>query len=261
MKIYMMTDLEGISGIYTPKQTNKNSPEYEKYARKLLTYEVNAAVEGALASGATEILVVDGHVGGGNFILEELHPEAQYISLEGATQILPGLDKSFNGCFFIGCHAMAGTKGGVLDHTQSSASWYNYYVNGKKIGEIGLWALVAGHFRIPVLLVTGDVAAVKEAEELLEKIETVAVKEGYTRHCAKLIQPAKARELVKEGARKALSRIEKIKPLIFHPPLEIKLELYRQDMADEHERKLGVRRIDARTVAMTVDSALDILKI
>ena len=259
MKIYVSTDLEGISGVVTWEQTGREgrNPEYEK-ARHLLTQDVNAAVEGAIAGGAEEVVVMDGHGGGFNFIPEELDPRASYITGPVRVDICPGLDKSFDAAFLVGYHSMAGTKGGILDHTQSSTTWFNYYINGIKMGEIGQGAVIAGHFKVPVIFVSGDRAACKEAKALLGNVETVAVKEGFTRNCAKILPPARSRELIKEGAGRALKRIKDFKPYIVKPPIEVKLECQNTDVADSYERQ-GWKRIDGRTVLKTVNSALKIL--
>ena len=259
MKVYISTDLEGISGVLTFQQTGRdeNGQEYEK-ARHLLTRDVNAAVDGAISGGAEEVVVIDGHGGGFNFIIEELDPRASYIMGPGRVNICPGLDESFDAVLLVGFHAMAGTKGGILDHTQSSTTWSNYYVNGIKMGEIGQEAIIAGHFNIPVIFVSGDKATCEEAKQLLGNIETVAVKEGFTRNCAKILSPKKTKELIKEGVARAIKRIKDFKPYIIKPPLEIKIELQNTDVADRYER-MEWKRIDGRTVLKVVDSALKIL--
>jgi len=259
MKVYISTDMEGISGVLTWEQAGRDgkNPEYEN-ARHLLTQDVNAAVQGAISGGAEEVVVMDGHSSGFNFVLEELDPRASYITGPTRVNVYPGLDESFDAVLLVGYHAMAGTKGGILDHTQSSTTWFNYYLNGIKMGEIGQAAVIAGHFNIPVIFASGDKAACEEAKALLGNIETVAVKEGLTRNCAKILSPVKSIELIKEGVSKALKRIKDFKPYIIKPPIEIKLECQNTDVADGYER-MDWKRIDGRTVLKVVDSALKIL--
>ncbi|OGS21746.1 MAG: hypothetical protein A3J83_02215 [Elusimicrobia bacterium RIFOXYA2_FULL_40_6] len=259
MKAYIITDMEGITGVCIPEQVLKGNPEYS-IAQKLFANDVNAAVEGLIEAGFDKIVVNDGHCGAWqmNFILEEMHPEAEYIF--ESTNTLSGLDSSFDAALLIGYHAMAGTNKAVLDHTQSSKNWVNYYLNGKKMGEIGQMAILAGHYKIPVIFVSGDLAATKEARALLGKdLETVSVKEGYNRTCAKCLHPKKTYELIKEGVKKAVTKIDKMKPYTVKSPIETKLEVVNAGIADLMQEQ-GAERIGPRTVRRIVKSPLDILK-
>lgn len=249
MKIYVCTDLEGISGVVNFDQTGRDSQgiEYER-ARRLLTNEVNTVVGACKEAGVKEIIVLDGHHSGYNFIVEELHPDGNYIvGGGGRKKVLPGLDKDFDGMILLGYHAMAGTENAVLDHTQSSKTWYNYWVNDIKMGEVGQAAIIAGNMGIPVILVTGDIAVCEEAEDLLPDVETVAVKEGYSRTCAKIISPLKVQAMIKEGVKKALAKIKKAKPYQAKFPARIKIEFQTTEPADTYERN-GWMRINGTTV-------------
>jgi len=263
MKIYIITDLEGVSGVVTfddtGRDTNMSGPRYEA-ARLLLTEDVNAAVQGAIDGGATEILVNDGHGGGSNFVMEKLHPGAKYFTGCGRVSVLDGFDESTDAVMLVGYHAMSGTRKAVLDHTQSSTSWRRYFINGVETGEIGQMAVMAGHFNVPVICVTGDLAATVEAKAFLGDVETVAVKEGQGRTSAICLAPLKARELIRAGVKRALGKIGKIKPYKIKIPAEIKLECATTDVADGCERG-GSERLDAFTVRRIAMSALDVLKI
>lgn len=161
---------------------------------------------------------------------------------------------------------MAGTLNAFLDHTQSSTSWFNYYLNGEKHGEIGQCAAWAGHYNIPLLLVIGDQAACDEARRLYSTPVTVAVKLARGRQHATLIHPQNARQMIREGAKQAMGWVGKHQPWILPKPITVRLELCRSDMADalaESAWSPGnsrITRIDARTVEMTVDSQLAIMK-
>jgi D-amino peptidase len=259
MKIYILTDMEGVSGIWRPEQVQKGCPEYEK-ARVLLCEEVNSAVAGAFDGGATEVVVLDGHGGGDNFILEMLDERAVYETVKSPLEVMPSLDKTFSGLIQIGCHAMAGTLNAFLDHTQSSVSWFNLYINGRKFGEIGQAGAYAGAFGVPVIMVSGDSAACKEARDFFGDIELVAVKEGLGRNRAKCIAPKRARKMVHDASMRAVqrARIGAFKPFILETPIEMKLELCRSDYADEYAARPGVERLDARTVRKIVKSAREI---
>lgn len=263
MKIYIITDLEGVSGVVTfndtGRDTNMSGPRYEE-ARLLLTEEVNAAVQGALDGGATDIVVNDAHDGGCNFVMGRLHPGARYLSGGGRVSLLDGLDESTDAVMLVGYHAMSGTPKAVLDHTQSSIAWRRYFINGIEMGEIGQMAVMAGHFNVPVVCVTGDLAATIEAKALLGEVETVAVKEGRGRTSAICLAPIKARELIRAGVKRSLGQIGKTKPCKIKIPAEIKLACATTTVADGYERG-GAERIDAFTVRRIAMSALDILKI
>ena len=263
MKIYIVTDLEGVSGVVTftdtGRDTNRSGPRYEA-SRLLLTEDVNAAVQGALDGGATDIIVNDGHGSGSNFVMENLHPGARYLTGSGRVSVLDDLDASTTAVMLVGYHAMSGTPKAVLDHTQSSTSWRRYFINGIETGEIGQMAVIAGHFNVPVVCVTGDLAATIEARALLGDVETVAVKEGRGRTAAICLAPVKAREMIRAAAKRSLGKIGKIKPYKIKIPAEIKLECATTDVADGCERG-GSERLDAFTVRRMAMSALDILKI
>ncbi|MDF2441065.1 MAG: D-amino peptidase [Abditibacteriota bacterium] len=260
MKIYIITDMEGISGICNEAQVKREMPQYVE-GQRLLSGDVNAAIAGAFEGGATEVLVSDAHGSGFNFILEQMDPHATYERPNGGLDFMPGLDDSFDGLFCIGYHAMAGTLNGFLDHTQSSASWFNYWVNGRRTGELGQCGLWAGSYGVPMLLVTGDRAACDEAHDFFGEIETVSVKQGIGRQYARCTHPEATRISIREAARRSLSLIGKARPYRVQEPLTLRLEFYRSDMADSVALRPGTRRINARTVERVVDNPRLLLSI
>ena len=261
MKVYIITDLEGVAGVVLKEQTTPGTKAYEE-ARLLLTREVNAAVQGALEGGASEILVNDGHDGGFNIVLEELHEEAKIVHGAPRPFSLAGLNETVDVVFLLGYHAMAGTENAVLDHTMSSTAIHNVYLNGKRIGEIGLMAALAGYFKVPVGLVTGCYKACQEAKELLGNIEVVVTKWGYGRSYAISLSPKKARKLIKEAAKKAIERAKKkeFKPFIVKPPIELKIEYNSSVYADAMTNKLWIERVDSRTIICRGDDLIKVLK-
>src|SRR5688500_11379220 len=202
--------MEGVSGIVKPEQTTGGDPMYEE-ARKLYTEEINAAVRGAKAAGATEILVMDCHGAGGGWTFNSLvpdllHPDCEWVVQEQWTGYTVFLEEGCDAALFVGMHAMAGTRDGVLNHTVSSADWHNLWFNGTPVGETGINAALCGTWGCPVLLVTGDEATCREATELLgDGLTTVSVKQGLGLSSARMLVPSRARELIEEGATKALS--------------------------------------------------------
>lgn len=261
MKIYIMSDMEGISGIHRQEMVSPEAGgEMYQYGRKCLTEDINAAVAGAFDAGASAVVVNDGHGGGRHLLLEDADPRATYERPISGYQLMPSLDETFGGLFIVGQHAMAGTLDGFLDHTQSSTSWYNYYINGEKHGEAGQATAIAGSFGVPLLLLTGDQAACDEATRLYACPETVAVKQGHGRQHCTCIHPIRARALIHDAARRAISHASTQSPWVLTPPITVRLELYRSDMADSMADNDRVQRVDARAIEMTVTSAREIIK-
>jgi len=258
VKVYISTDLEGISGVTVWEQTRDRTTALYQEARRLLTRDVNAAVEGCLAGGADEIVVLDGHGGGFNFVPEELHPGATYVTGPGRPRTHCGLDETFDAAMFVGYHAMAGTPNAVLAHTQSSKGGNRYWYNGRESGEIAQCASVCGHHDVPVVMVAGDEAACAEARAFLgDGITTVAVKKGFGITCCQMIPPARAREMIEQAAAEALTRIGQCKPYKLDLPIQARLQFATKEIADKANCQLSTR-IDDRTFERTIDSQLEI---
>jgi D-amino peptidase len=205
MKIYILTDLEGAAGVVARDQVFAGNSGYEK-ARDWLTADVNAAVEGAVAGGATEVIVLDGHGANSavNIRYENIHPKASLIQGSPWPEYLQMLDASFAGVFQIGAHAMSGTPEAVLEHTMSSDSWVEMTLNGKPTGEIGLCTAIAGHFGVPFVMVSGDDKAAAESQELSPGLEAAVVKQAISRGCALLLPREVVDETIRECAKRAV---------------------------------------------------------
>ncbi|MCM8817549.1 MAG: M55 family metallopeptidase [Candidatus Omnitrophica bacterium] len=225
MKIYICTDLEGATGVFKWSQTRQHGPEFES-AMRLLMGDVAAVCEGLKQAGAKEIYVLDGHDGGNNFIPELMVPGVRYITgYPRKGKVLYGLDETFDGFIMVGYHSMNGTPDGVLHHTQSSTIEAKYFYNGVEQGEIYQCAVIAGYYNVPVILVTGDEAACREAKKLLgENLPTVSVKKGIERESAILISPEETRQMLIEGARKAVKAISEMKPYREKFPIRLKVK-------------------------------------
>ncbi|MDI6828308.1 MAG: M55 family metallopeptidase [Armatimonadota bacterium] len=258
IKIYIHTDLEGVSGVDAYEMMDQTTEGYQK-ARRLLMEDINAAVAGAFEGGADEVTVLDSHNGAHNFIPEMLDKRAVQDPRENK-KWWGALDETYSGTFFIGAHAMAGTLNGFLDHTQSSTHWHDYSINGRKMGELAQWAIVAGNFGVPMLMVSGDEAACKEAREFFNPIETAVVKRGIGRNKAELVPLDEARARIREAAKRAISLIGKAKPFIPEKPMTIVLEYNRSDYCDSAVNRLSyVERLDARTIRWVTNDPLAIL--
>lgn len=253
MKIYIVTDMEGISGIRREDEVDQLSPNYSK-AQKLLCGDVNAAIAGAFDGGATEVHVADGHASGFNFLMEDMDSRAIYERPNGGRDLFPSLNETFDGVFCVGYHAMAGTLNAFLDHTQSPNCWQNYYLNGRRAGELAQVGAWAGTYGVPVILVTGDQAACDEAKDFLgNDIETVAVKQGLGRQFARCIHPEKSRVMIREAAVRSLKLTQVVQPYSLKTPLTVRVEFCRTDYADAYHNHSTKRRIDARTIEWVTD--------
>jgi len=256
MRLYILADMEGISGIGTLEHTRRESPEFVEGCA-LMMDEVQTVVAEALRCGATRVVVCDTHGGGGQLQTEKMDPRAVYETPDSA-RWMPSLNASFDGLILLGQHARAGTLNGFLDHTISSASWFEYRLNDQVCGEIGMAAAYAGHYDVPVIMLTGDEAAVEEGKALLGNIPGVAVKRGLGRNRAECVPAAEAHTLIKEAACEALGTAAALTPFKPTLPARVRLTLYRSDMADRLAGRSGTNRIDARTVERIITSLLDI---
>lgn len=260
MKVYLSADMEGITGVVDREHTLRDGKEHER-ARKLMTHEVNAAVEGALEAGAKEIIVNDAHATGRNIVPEELNENAQLITgSPKPLSMMQGIDSSFNAVFFVGYHAMRGSYKGILEHTYHGSVISDIFFNGKRFGETAMNAALAGYFKVPVVLVTGDQSVTEEARQLLGKVETVIVKEGIGRTAARCLSPIRARSLIKAGAKKALQKVKTFKPFAIEPPINVETIFINAGMADMAEMIPGAKRKDGRTVSFTTSDYLEAYK-
>lgn len=228
MKIYMMTDLEGVAGVTDFEDRKSDSLDNHSVRmrmKRLLTGEVNAAVEGLFDGGAAEVIVNDGHGGGYTLDFEALDPRVQVVHGHDRPVWLPLLDETCDATCLVGAHAKASSPPATNYHTMSKAV-KNWSVNGVSIGEMGLQALIAGHFGVPMCMVAGDEYACREIEQLIPGIVTVAVKRGLSRRSAVSWTHARACEMIREGARRSLGKLSEIESLRFDLPLTFRDERY-----------------------------------
>ena len=257
MKIFVMVDMEGISGICRCSQVMPAGEHYQT-GRRYLTWDVNACVAGCFAGGAECVVVRDAHGSGFNFIWEDLDPKAHYIQGRSAIR-MPEIEH-FDGLVLLGYHAMAGTPNAVLEHTMSSRSWQNLWINGKKSGETAIDAGIAGDHDVPAILVTGDDKCCEEARDLVQGIHTVEVKQGLDVEGAMLLSREEAHRRIETGAQEAVRTCADLQPLRFGRPVTMKLELVSRGKVPTTRPNVNV--IDGRTyevAAGTVEEALCLL--
>jgi len=260
-RIYVMTDLEGVTYVMREEQTSGQGSEYEE-ACHLLTGDVNAAVDGAIKGGASEVVVNDLHGarGGFNFVPDLLHEGASYITGGPRTSRHYGLDTGYDMAFMIGYHAMAGTQNGVLEHTMSTRVLFNVLINGKRVGEMGIDAAIVGSYGIPVVLISGCKRAVEEARGIIGDVEGIVTKEGISRNFAKCLPPSRTKKMITEAAERVLTKKNVVKPLKFDPPIVVEVEYSHANYADYASRAAGIERADSRTVRSRGNNVLEAFK-
>jgi len=272
MKVLISADMEGTCGVSSwvqvmpPEVVGGREPssqtEYNR-ARSRMTAEVNAAIEGALAGGADEVIVNDSHDGMRNLIPEELHPSCRFISgNDKPLSMMQGIDIEGIGCaFFTGYHAKAGTPGGPLAHTWSG--WVNdVRFDGKSTGEFGINAAIAGAFGVPVTLVTGDEKAVAQTIQFVgETCVGVIVKEGFSTTSAIHLHPSKAQELIRAGAEQAVKNAKGAQPFVLPKGSEVEVEFEHQSRADMAALLPNVKRAGERTISYVPADGVELIKL
>ncbi|MGI6357848.1 MAG: M55 family metallopeptidase [Bacillota bacterium] len=252
MRVYISVDIEGISTIVNSTSTGPQGRDYQR-ACKQMTAEANAAVMGALAAGATAVVVNDSHGSMTNLIPAELHPAAELI--QGSPKplsMMEGIEAGFDAAMFVGYHSRMGQPG-ILSHTISSATVSNILLNGQLVGETALNACIAGYYGIPVVMVAGDAEVAKEAQATLGQVETAIVKTPITRFSARSLHPERACEVIKAAAEQALSDLSRYQPLLPAGPYTFTLEFINAGMADAASVMPGAVRENGNTVSFTHD--------
>jgi D-amino peptidase len=257
LKVYISADMEGITGVVHADQTSPGTAEYAA-ARKWMVEDVNAAVEGALRGGATEVVVNDSHGSMRNIDPADLHPKAVLISgSPKPLSMMQGIDDSFDAVLFIGYHAGAGTQDAVLDHTISGGVVRGVRVNGVELPELGLNAAIAGVYGVPVVFISGDVAVCRQAKTILgSDVVTAPVKDAIGRTAARLVPMPEARRGIKDRAADAVRHAAQMKPFRVAAPCKFELDFFVSSQADMAMMAPGVQRLNPRTVAFQSDDYL-----
>ncbi len=250
--VFIITDAEGVAGICRQEQTEAKDPEL----RALLTGEINAAVQGFLQGGVDEVIVWDGHDGSATLSAQTIHPKAKLV-IGGVGRTMT-LERGYSAVAFIGQHAKAGVSKGVMAHSYSSLAIQNIRLNGEFVGETETRTMLAGWFNTPVILLTGDAAAVEEMKALVPEAETAAVKEGLGRYVCVSMSAEEARSSIREAARKAAAKIGKIKPYKIGGPVTIEIEYTtRNSLRIDAGQALGGEVTGDRTIRFAGKDFLD----
>jgi len=241
--VFVITDAEGVAGICRQEQVEPQNPEL----RRLLTGEVNAAVEGFLAGGADEVIVWDGHDGSQTLSLETLHPQAKLM--QGSLPVGMTLERHYAAVAFVGQHSLAGVQAGIMAHSYSSLGIQNIRLNGKPVGEIETRAALAGWYNTPVIFLSGDQAAARELLQIIPAAETAAVKEGLGRYTCLSLSAQAARELIRDQATRAMQKLGQIRPYRIEGPVTIEYEYTtRNSLPADAALRPGAQVVDDRTI-------------
>ncbi|MDP2576249.1 MAG: M55 family metallopeptidase [Candidatus Palauibacterales bacterium] len=229
LKVYISADMEGVVGVVTDQQLGPSGFEYTRF-REFMTQEVIAAIEGARDAGATEILVSDSHGNGQNLLIEKLPQDITLVrAWPRPLMMMQGIDETFDAAIFIGYHASTDNPNGIRAHTMSSARLASVKLNGTPMPEAGINAAIAGHFGVPVVMISGDDAIVDEARKLLGDIEGAVVKWSIGFHSGRTIMPEAAYELIRAKAAAALRRLDDFSPYRLQTPItaDVRFKNYR----------------------------------
>ncbi len=248
LKVYISVDMEGVAGAVTGDQLGPSGFEYARF-RDFMTKEALAAVNAAKEAGATEILVSDSHGNGENLLIEQFPPDVRIIrSWPRRLSMMAGMDATFDAVIFIGYHSSTDNPAGVRAHTFSSARLTHVGVNGTAMTE-GSWnAAIAGHFGVPVVMVSGDDAAIAEVRKLVGNIEGAEVKKSLGFHSASTLTPQASYELIARKVKAALARLKDFKPYKLEAPVNLDISFKHYTQAEALAFLPGVERTGSHSV-------------
>ena len=256
-KIYISADMEGLTGSVTGDQLGPSGFEYAAF-RRIMTQEVLAAIEGARAAGAGEILVSDSHGNGENMLLDMFPDDIRIVrSWPRPLMMMEGIDETFAGAIFIGYHAGTTNPDGVRAHTMSSGRLADVRINDVSVPEAGINAAIAGYFGVPVIMITGDDAIAAEATEIIGDIETAVVKQAISFHAATTMTPQAGQDLIRRTAEHAVSRIGELAPYLPATPLtiDVRFKSYRPSQLLAYLPMF--ERVDAHAIRFTAKDMLE----
>lgn len=258
LKVYISADMEGVAGVVTGDHLGPGGFEYQK-AREWLTAEVNAAIQGARAAGATEILVSDSHGNGENILLDRLPEDVRLVrSWPRPLMMMEGIDASYDAVLFIGYHASTTNPRGVRAHTMSSGNFTAVKLNGVPVPEAAINAAIAGHFDVPVVMISGDDAIAQEANALLGDMETAVLKQALGFHSAVTVTPEVAYRLIEEKARTGLERLSDFRPYRLETPIRVEVSFKNYLPAEILDYLSIVERVDSHTIAFTGEDMVEV---
>jgi len=253
VKVYVATDLEGATGVTGGWSEISPGCREHEFAKRMLTADINACAEGAFDGGADEVVVWDGHGASLSVNVLDIDPRVRLIKGRAPTH-LPLLDSSFDAMILLGLHAMDGAADGLMNGTWAGQ---RVWLNGTKIGEIGLWMAMAAQLGVPTVMCMGDEAAAKEAAALVPEVEQVASKKGISRFCCEVYPPSRVWPAIREATARSLGRVKGMPVYLPSLPVEMRVEYGNTQLVDWVGNRPGVERVDGYTLSYTSDSLLD----
>jgi D-amino peptidase len=262
VKVYISVDMEGITGVASADQLSPTSFEYPQ-ARRWMTAEVNAAIQGARDAGATEFVVSDSHGNGQSLLIDDLpttFPVTVVRSFPRPLGMMEGIDSTFAAVIFIGYHAATTSSTGVRAHTISSALLTRIALNGVSQSEAGINAAIAAQYGVPVVMITGDDVIVAETRQRLGNLEGVAVKRAIGFHSAATMMPAVAQALIRDHARIAVGRRGEMKPYVMTAPITVDVSFKNYRPVELLGYLPNVQRVDSHSVRFIARDMIEVSK-
>jgi D-amino peptidase len=260
LKIYISADMEGVTGVVSGDQLSPGAFEYERF-RGFMTAEVNATIDAARAAGATEFLISDSHGNGQNLLIEQLPDDVTIVrSWPRELGMMEGIDESFDGVIFIGFHSSTANTRGVRAHTMSSANVTDIRLNGMSMSEGSMNAAIAGHFGVPVIMISGDDVAVAETQVIVGDMEGAVVKWAKGFHSAETLTPEAGYEVIRTRTNAALDRIEDFEPYVLDTPIELELSLKHYRPVELLAYLPNVERVNSHTIRFVGQDMIEISK-
>jgi D-amino peptidase len=260
LKVLISVDMEGITGVVTAEQLGPTGFEYARF-REFMTAEALVAVEAAKESGATEVVVVDAHGNGQNLLIERFPPDVRVVrSWPRPLMMMEGIDSSFSAVVFIGYHSATTNPQGVRAHTISSANLAAVELNGIAVGESGINAAIAGHFGVPVIAISGDDAAVAEAQRLIGPIEGAVVKRSLSFHSANTLTPQAGQTLIREKVKAGLAKRGTLRPYVLRGPIRLDVTFKNYTPAEIVSYLPGIQRLTSHSIRFTGRDMIEISK-
>lgn len=260
LKLYISVDMEGVVGVVTGDQLGPGGWEYQA-AREWMTREVLAAIDAARSEGVQEIVISDSHGNGENLLIDMLPEDVTVIrSWPRPLEMMEGIDSTFHAAIMLGYHASTSNPRGVRAHTISSGRLADVGLNGQSMMEAGINAAIAGHFGVPVIMISGDDATIEQARSILGDIEGAVVKWNISFHSARTLTPAAAYDLIGETVRRALRRLDDFEPFVLPTPitLDVRFKNYRPSQLLAYLP--SVERTDSHSIRYVGSDMLDVMK-
>ncbi len=259
MNIYIMADMEGISGIYSPGQVGpKGTAEYEK-ACKLMLNDINVCAKACKEAGADKVYVRDCHAAADNVDWQGVAEHIDYCILGNTGTNRFAFIEECDAVILLGYHAMAGTKDAILEHTFSSKGIQNYKINGELSGEIAIDAIIVGEYNKPVIMVSGDDKACGEAKVLLSHVTTCEVKKSLSVCGGLLLPPKQAYALIASKTKQAIENYKNANIYTVKKPVTFTVELTERSALPNVTGKENIKIIDGRTYEITANTMLEAL--